>query len=211
MEQLNIQDIKHIIHDIKIIMDENRNFLIELDSVMGDGDLGITMTNGFSAANEEASKSEEKIPGKLLMKIGMAIAKAAPSTMGTLVATGFMRGGKAIGEIELIGLNELQIFFDAFTNGIMERGKSKPGNKTIIDTLYPATIALSNAQKNNQSLADGITAAFGAAQKGVEDSKQMKAEYGRAGYYQNESIGKQDGGATVGMLILKGFHEYVCS
>jgi len=209
MDAFYINDIKSIIRNIKTVMDEKRDYLIELDSVMGDGDLGITMTKAFAAASEEAERSEEKLPGKLLIKAGMLMAKAAPSTMGTLMATGFMRGGKAIAETETIGITELAIFFDAFTNGIMERGKSKPGNKTIIDVLYPVTISLQDAVKNNKNLKDGIADAFNAAQKGLEDSKQMKAEYGRAAYYQDASIGKQDGGATVGFFLLEGFYQYM--
>src|SRR5215467_6489753 len=169
MERLNLDDIKQIIHSLKTIMDENRSFLIELDSAMGDGDLGITMTNAFSAADLESEKSDENIPGKFLMKLGMTIAKAAPSTMGTLIATGFMRGGKAIGENSTIGLNELQIFLEAFVQGIMERGKSKPGNKTIIDTLNPAAISLTQANTENKQLKEAVLIAFTAAQKGLED------------------------------------------
>ncbi len=208
MNELNINDIKSIIRDLKIIMDEKRDYLIELDSAMGDGDLGITMTKGFTAANEEAERSEETVPGKLLMKLGMVMAKSAPSTMGTLMATGFMRGGKAISETETIGLAELASFFEAFANGIMERGKSKPGNKTVVDILYPAAQTLLEAEKNNDSLEEGITKAFKAARQGLEDSKQMKAQYGRAAYYQDDSVGKQDAGATVGLFFIEGFYQY---
>jgi dihydroxyacetone kinase-like protein len=209
MDAINIEDIKSIIRNIKSIMDDKRDYLIELDGVMGDGDLGITMTKAFTAAAEEVERSDEKIPGKLLMKAGMAMAKAAPSTMGTLMATGFMRGGKALAEDEAIGITELAIFFDAFTNVIMERGKSKPGNKTILDVLFPITISLQDAVKNNMNLKDGIVLAFHAAQKGLEDSKQMKAQHGRAAYYQDASIGKQDGGATVGLFLIEGFYKYI--
>ena len=76
------------------------------------------------------------------MKIGMTIARAAPSTMGTLVATGFMSGGKAVMGTAALGGTEMAAFFEAFTAGIMQRGKSKPGEKTIVDVLLPASQAL---------------------------------------------------------------------
>src|SRR5712672_1720827 len=129
MQKLGIEDIKSIILEIKNIIDRQQNTLMELDSVMGDGDLGFTMTKAFSAAVEEADRSEEKVPGKLLMRLGMVIAKTSPSTMGTLIATGFMRGGKAIEQFDRIGSEELALFFEAFVKSIMERGKSVPGNK----------------------------------------------------------------------------------
>ncbi len=190
-------------------MDSNRDELMELDSVMGDGDLGFTMTKAFAAAHEEADKSEEKIPGKLLIRLGMVIAKASPSTMGTLVATGFMKGGKSIDSAEEIGPEDLAVFFEAFVRSIMERGKSVPGNKTIIDSLFPAAEALRLSL--NSSLAEGITAARDASLKGLEASTNMKAQHGRAAYYQDDSIGKQDGGATVGTYIIEGFYRHILS
>ena len=196
METLRIKDIQSIFLQIKNIIDLNQDKLMELDSVMGDGDLGFTMTKAFTAALEEADKSEEKIPGKLLTRLGMVIAKTSPSTMGTLVATGFMKGGKSIDSLEEIGPEALAVFFEAFVRSIMERGKSVPGNKTIIDTLYPAAEAL--RLYVNKSLAEQISIAREASLKGLEASTKMKAQHGRAAYYQDDSIGKQDGGATVG-------------
>jgi phosphoenolpyruvate---glycerone phosphotransferase subunit DhaL len=207
MLELRIEDIKSIILQIKTIIDHQQDFLMELDSVMGDGDLGFTMTKAFSAAYEEADKSEEKIPGKLLMRLGMVIAKTSPSTMGTLVATGFMKGGKAIEQNEQIGPEELTIFFENFVKSIMDRGKTVPGNKTIVDTLFPASQALRLSV--TEPLLIGITSARNAALKGLEDSTKMKAQHGRAAYYQENSIGRQDGGATVGTYIVEGFYRHI--
>lgn len=207
MEVLRIKDIQSIILQIKNIIDSNQDKLMELDSVMGDGDLGFTMTKALTAAHEEADKSEEKIPGKLLTRLGMVIAKTSPSTMGTLVATGFMKGGKSIDSYEEIGPEAMAVFFETFVSSIMERGKSVPGNKTIIDSLFPAAEALRLSV--NSSLAEGITAARDASLKGLEASTKMKAQHGRAAYYQDDSIGKQDGGATVGTFIVEGFYRHI--
>ena len=127
--------------------------------------------------------------------------------MGTLVATGFMKGGKSIESYEEIRPEELAIFFESFVRSIMERGKSVPGNKTIIDTLFPAAEALRLSVNN--SLAEAISAAREASLKGLEASTKMKAQHGRAAYYQDDSIGKQDGGATVGTYIIEGFYRHI--
>ena len=207
METLRTKDIQSIILQIKNIIDSNQDKLMELDSVMGDGDLGFTMTKAFAAAHEEAGKSEEKIPGKLFTRLGMVIAKTSPSTMGTLIATGFMKGGKSIDSYEEIGPEELAYFFETFVRSIMERGKSVPGNKTIIDTLFPAAEALRLSA--NESLVKSISAAREASLKGLDASTKMKAQHGRAAYYQDDSIGKQDGGATVGTYIIEGFYRQI--
>ena len=211
MQELRVEDIKSIILRIKTIIDLHQDFLMQLDSVMGDGDLGFTMTKGFAAASQEARESEENFPGKMLIRIGMVIAKTSPSTMGTLVATGFMKGGKALGETEVIDPEALARFFESFVNSIMERGKSAPGNKTIVDSLHPAAEAFRAAVNNHESLNSAITAARDASLKGLEASTQMKAQHGRAAYYQENSIGRQDGGATVGTYIIEGFYLHITS
>ena len=211
MQELRVEDIKSIILRIKTIIDLHQDFLMQLDSVMGDGDLGFTMTKGFAAASQEAEQSGENFPGKMLIRIGMIIAKTSPSTMGTLVATGFMKGGKALGETEVIDPEALARFFESFVNSIMERGKSAPGNKTIVDSLHPAAEAFRAAVNNHESLNSAITAARDASLKGLEASTQMKAQHGRAAYYQENSIGRQDGGATVGTYIIEGFYLHITS
>ena len=205
MESLGINELKTIFASLKKIMDENREYLIDLDSVMGDSDLGLTMQKSFEAANTEAQNFSENDIGKQFIKVGMKIAQAAPSTMGTLIATGFMKGGKSVSKREILNIGELAIFFRAFTDGIMHAGKTKPGNKTIIDALDPATTALEKASNENKSIAEGLKEAYQASLQGVENSKQMEAQHGRAAYYREKSIGVQDAGATVGSLLFKGF------
>jgi len=210
-ENLNTDDIKAIFFRLQTVMADNRDYLIDLDNEMGDGDLGLTMVKAFNAAAIESKRSEEQLPGKLLMRLGMVMAKAAPSTMGTLLATGFMRGGKAIANEQSIDVSGLAVFYEAFNQGIMERGETQPGNKTIVDSIHPASEALKQASRDGVDLHGALSAACEAAEKGLEDSTQMKAQHGRAAYYREKSIGIQDPGATVGMLIIRTFKEYVNS
>ena len=205
MDRIGIEELKLIFGSLKKIMDENREYLIELDSIMGDSDLGLTMQKSFDAANNEAQGFSENNTGKLFMMVGMKIAQTAPSTMGTLMATGFMKGGKAVLKKELLNIDDLSLFFRAFSNGIMAAGKTKPGNKTIVDALDPAATVLEKAAAENKTIKEGLEKAHNAALDGVEKSKQFEAQHGRAAYYREKSIGVQDPGATVGALLLKGF------
>lgn len=205
MEFFDINGIGSVLAQLKQSMDDQRDRLTELDRAMGDGDLGFTMTKAFTVAEETASTASETLPGKLLMLVGMAVAQAAPSTIGTLVGTGFIRGGRAIGEAERITVRELATFLRAFTDGIMERGKTKLGNKTIVDSLHPATVAMEKACAEGKSLTDALADALAAAEEGNEAAKQMKAEHGRAAVFQDQTIGKEDAGAYVGVLIIRGF------
>lgn len=210
MQKMNRRDICDIFVELKSAMLQNKELLTELDSKMGDGDLGLTMEKAFTAAADNLTELEdEKDVGKIMMKSGMVMARAAPSTMGTLFATGFMRGGKAVLGNDAVGLNEFVDMFEAFVEGIMERGKSKPGEKTVLDALQPAAEALREAAKVNRPLCEAFESAYHASEDGVEKTKSLVAKHGRQAYYGDKSLGQVDPGATVGMLLVKSFYDYV--
>jgi phosphoenolpyruvate---glycerone phosphotransferase subunit DhaL len=207
MNTLKKENILEILLHLKNLMNDKKDYLVELDSKMGDGDLGLTMAKGFSAAYDQMIDPEESDLGVILSKAGMVIAKTAPSTMGTLMGTGFMRGGKALkGKTEL-GTADLALFFKDFVQGLMDRGKARPGDKTIIDSIKPAADALESAA--GQGLKPALDAALEAAKKGLEATKEMVAQHGRIAYYKDKSLGHQDPGATVGVFILQVFAEYI--
>ena len=209
MEQCTIQDFKGLFSELKQMALENRDHLIELDSAMGDGDLGLTMAAVFTAADEFAAAFGDEDIGTLCMKAGMAMAKAAPSTMGTLMATGFMRGGKALKGTTVFAAQDAAAFLTAFVEGIMDRGKAKPGEKTIIDALYPAAEAAQAAAGAGEALPAVLRAADAAAQQGLEATLDMVAQHGRAAYYQEKSRTIQDPGATIGRLVVGVLSDYV--
>jgi phosphoenolpyruvate---glycerone phosphotransferase subunit DhaL len=211
MESLEIKDLKAIVSGIAAIMVEKKDELIRLDGAMGDGDLGLTMEKAFTAAKEEAEKLEETDAGKLLMKLGMTIARTAPSTMGTLVATGFMSGGKAVTGSAALGMREIAAFFEAFVAGIMQRGKSKPGEKTLVDVLHPAALSLAAADAAGTGMKEAFRACRAAAADGLAQTRDMVAQHGRVAYYQEQSRGKEDPGAVAACYILQGFCDYLDS
>lgn len=209
MNKLNSSDLEGLFAKVKDIMVENKENLFKLDSAIGDGDLGITMTTGFSKVYEMISVLEEEDIGKTFMKVGMTLAETVPSTLGTLMATGFMRAGKTIKGKTEVDLSDFVLIMSAFVEGIMERGKAKPSEKTIIDSLYPAFEALKLASEEGRDLKEGFKKAYEAAKGGVEDTKEMLPKHGRVVWYREKSIGKKDPGAVAGMLLIKAFYEYL--
>jgi len=206
MEALTAADLKAIVSRIADIMTAKKEELIRLDGAVGDGDLGLTMEKAFAAAREVSS--EEPDFGKLSAKLGAAIARAAPSTMGTLVATGFMSGGKAVSGRRALDLPGMAAFFEAFTAGIMQRGKAKPGEKTLLDVLHPAAQALKQAAAEGASIEEGFRRLRQAAAQGLAASRDMVAQHGRVAYYQEQSRGKEDPGSVAAFLILSGFCDH---
>ena len=204
MAELTRTQIVEVFRCLRVTMEDKRDYLIELDAAMGDGDLGLTMARAFATADDFVKESREDDLGKLLMQVGMAIAKSAPSTMGTLVATGFMRGGKAVSGKSALGAKDVAAFYRAFADGIRERGKTELGNKTIFDVMEPAAVAAEKAASEPD--ADPVAVvdlAYTSALKGWEDTKGMQAQHGRQAYYREKSIGKVDPGATAGLLIIE--------
>jgi len=209
MNKLNYLDLEGLFAKVKDIMVENKENLFKLDSAIGDGDLGVTMSNGFSKVYEIISASEEKDIGRVFIKVGMTLADTVPSTLGTLMATGFMRAGKTVKGKTEVDLSDSVLMASAFVEGIRERGKAKPKEKTIIDSLYPAFQALKLASKEGRDLKDGFKEAYKAAKDGAEATKEMIPKHGRAVWYGEKSIGKKDSGAVAGMLLIKAFYEYL--
>jgi dihydroxyacetone kinase-like protein len=207
-DALHAPDFVALLLRLKALMEEQKEFLIALDGQVGDSDLGLTMSKGFAAASDAVAGSADP-SGKLLMRAGMAMAKAAPSTMGTLVATGLMRGGKALEGVEAAGTPELRRFWDAFLKGILERGKAQPGEKTVVDALVPVVAALERAEAEGTPLPAALQAAAAAAGAGVEGTKAMVAQRGKAAAFQEKTRGLPDAGATVGALMVGAFRDFV--
>lgn len=185
-------------------MEENRDYLIEIDSHIGDGDLGLTMVKAFAAADVHVTDSEESDIGKLFMHTGMAMSKAAPSTMGTLIGGGFMRAGKTmIGKTELNTLDFAK-FLRAFSDGIMDLGKTKIGNKTIVDVLNPSAEAAEKVVNEGGGFSELVAAVYRAAVAGNEATKHMISQHGKAAVYREQTKGRPDPGATAGLFLIDG-------
>ena len=200
---MNRDSIRRAIDSVCGVMEANKDYLISLDQQNGDGDLGLSMVDGFRGVRDLLATTDEQDLGKLLMKCGATFNECAPSSLGTILSFGFMGMAKALkGETEA----SFEAFARAFMAGIekiMERAGSKPGEKTVLDALYPAAEAyLQNADPKT-----ALAAAAQAAEAGSESTRGMRAVHGRAAYYGDKSIGVLDGGSVAGMLIVRGIHQ----
>ena len=207
MDILRQADIVSMINFIAQAMKENRSHLIELDSAIGDGDLGITMDKGFAAAALCAESNKSLAPSAILMKAGMEIVKVAPSTMGTLMGTGFMRGGKSLAGKESLAASDLIIFFDSFLQGVVERGKAKPGDKTIIDVLVPAIAAMNT--HNGNDIRDILDAAVIGATEGMKAEKGMMSQHGKAAVFREKTLDLVDPGSEAMVIMFQACRDSV--
>ena len=197
----------NFLENVKNIMAENKDYLIELDSVVGDGDLGLTMSDGFEAAYNAVQNFEDNDLGKLLYTAGKAMSTAVPSTMGTLMASGLMNAGKVFKGTAEIDNNDAAKLFEAYMDGVSMRGKAKIGEKTFLDGLSPAVESLKESAQNADSLEQAAQNAATAAENGFNNTITMLAVHGRAATRGEASRTLQDPGAAVAMLIMKAFNN----
>lgn len=200
------KSIAGIVRTISARMTENRDYLIELDQVNGDGDLGISMDDGYRAAADFLAAAEENDLGKLMMACGKVFNASAPSSLGTITAFGFMGMAKVLKGKEEVSFAEAAAAMLAGVEHIMAKAEAKPGEKTIIDSLYPGARIL---VKKAGDPAAAVAGAAAAAYKGAEATRQMRAVHGRAAYSAERSIGILDGGAVAGALIFQGIADYL--
>jgi len=212
MTEIRINDLQALFASIGAVMAEKADELCEMDARMGDGDLGLTMKKGFGAMPEILDAIDEADLGKKLMKAGMKMASVVPSTMGTLMASGVMNGGKMLAGAESIDAKGFLTYLDGYAAGIAKRGKCARGERTVLDAIGAAVDKLRAALEAdaNLSLQQAAEAALAGAEEGVEATRAMEPKYGKAAVHKAAAVGEKDQGAYAGMLMILGCKNYIC-
>lgn len=205
---MDINDVKLITENILKLVKENRDYLLDLDSQFGDGDLGISMVQGFSGVKDYLETSEEKDLGKLFFKMGMTFNESAPSSLGTIISFWLLGIGGSLKGKENADINDVKIALENGISKLKERANSKENEKTILDSLSPAAKAFERNTDEKKTVLEILKEASDAATKGSEATKNMMAVHGRAAYHGEKTIGHVDGGSYVGKLIFEGIYNY---
>ncbi|MCC7354703.1 MAG: DAK2 domain-containing protein, partial [Anaerolineae bacterium] len=178
--------------------------LNELDAAMGDGDMGITAAKGGASLQEYlAHNAPGDDLGKFLAGAGMAFNRAAPSTMGTLIATALMRAGKETKGVSTLDSSTLAKMLLAADAGIQERGKAQPGDKTVVDALHPAAEAFAAATGQGKGLPEAAQAMLAAARAGRDAAIPLRSKIGRAGWVGERTENKPDPGTVLVVDIIE--------
>ena len=202
-------DLKNLLQVWAETMGTNADFLIKLDGVVGDSDLGLTMSDGFRAAADTAAASDDTDLGKTAYAAGKAMANAVPSTMGTLMASGLMAIGKKFKGVDAIDDDLIPDFFRAYFDGVQSRGKAEVGDKTFLDGLAPAIEAMRSSISDGNPIKTTVEKAADAAHEGFLATKGMIAKHGRAGGRGEQSRDILDPGAAVADLLIQGFKSFI--
>lgn len=213
MEVILFEQIPDLFDAVGRLFVQKKEELCEMDAMLGDGDLGLTMSKGYAALpdlmRQEAPAADSDI-GKMMMKAGMKMSSLVPSTMGFLMSTGVMEGGKALKGKQQMDGNALADYLNGFAAGIQKRGKCQEGQRTIYDSILPAARAAKEAADGQASLEQVISAALKAAQAGVEATKDMVPVFGKAAVHAQKCKGVADQGAVAGYYKIQGMADYIC-
>ena len=189
-------------------IEENKDFLTDLDREIGDADHGVNMARGFHAVVEKIPKEEEDI-GAVLKKTGMTLLSTVGGASGPLYGTAYMEAGKVMaGKTELTA-EDFSAILKAAIAGIQKRGKAVRGEKTMLDALIPASEIFDEKIAEGSDIVTALNAACEEAEKGIEFTKTIRATKGRASYLGDRSIGHQDPGATSATLTLETIRDFL--
>lgn len=181
---------------------EQRDYLVDLDRTIGDGDHGENMDRGFKAAVEALGQAQPASVAEVLKTVAKTLMSTVGGAAGPLYGTAFLRASKAAGDGELDGAGVAAVIAGAL-NGIQARGKATTGEKTMVDAWTPALEAARAAAEAGSDPVAVLEAAATAAEAGAAATEPMRATKGRASYLGERSIGHLDPGAVSTSLILR--------
>ena len=181
---------------------EQRDYLVDLDRAIGDGDHGENMDRGFKAAVEALGQAQPASVAEVLKTVAKTLMSTVGGAAGPLFGTAFLRASKAAGDGDLDGAGVAAVIAGAL-DGIQARGKATTGEKTMVDAWTPALEAARAAAESGSDPAAVLEAAATAAEAGAAATEPMRATKGRASYLGERSIGHLDPGAVSTSLILR--------
>ncbi len=205
---LTAKDFVQIFDAWASIMIANKDYLIELDGIAGDGDLGLSMSDGFKAIKKFGHETDIEDLGLLFYNAGKTMNNYASSSLGTLISQGLMEAGKSFkGKSEMTGC-DLALFLESIQNGVMKLGKAKIGEKTFLDGFNPAVqVMKENMSVDNVGLS--LRKATVAAQQGSASTVGMLSCWGRAARRGEDSRQILDPGSVVAYLMITALSEYI--
>lgn len=189
------------------LVTENRAYLTELDSAIGDADHGANMSRGMTAVMEKLGDGAVGAADDLFKSVGMTLVTSVGGASGPLYGTFFLRMGMTAGAVTSFDGPGLGAALRAGLEGVVARGKAETGDKTMYDAMAPALDAYDASIVGGGSIADAAAAAFAAAESGRDATEPLVARKGRASYLGERSAGHLDPGATSTALLFQALTE----
>jgi dihydroxyacetone kinase-like protein len=191
------------------VVEENKDYLTELDAAIGDADHGINMERGFKKVITQLPTVANKDIGSILKVVSMTLISTVGGASGPLYGTLFLRASTVVADKQELSEQDMLAMLQAGLDGVVGRGKAQLGDKTMVDALSPGVTAFGQAVAAGEDILSAMQQAVAAAEKGMQDTTPMQAKKGRASYLGERSVGHQDPGATSVYLMLQSLLDVI--
>ncbi|MEV8218729.1 dihydroxyacetone kinase subunit DhaL [Microbacterium sp. NPDC077391] len=186
-----------------VAMNDNREWLTELDSAIGDADHGANMARGMAAVIDKLDAGAPETIDELLKGVGMTLVSSVGGASGPLYGTFFLRMGMTAGAVPTLDAASLATALRAGLDGVVARGKAEADDKTMYDAMAPAVDALDSTLAAGADLGAALVAAADAAAAGRDATRPLVARKGRASYLGERSAGHLDPGAASTAILFE--------
>ena len=189
------------------LVTENRSYLTELDSAIGDADHGSNMARGMAAVLEKTAAAPSSAVNELFKLVGMTLVTSVGGASGPLYGTFFLRFGTTAGAVTELDSAGLAAALRAGLGGVFARGKAELGDKTMFDAMSPAIDAFDAEIAAGADVTASAAGAAAAAAAGRDATEPLVARKGRASYLGDRSAGHLDPGATSTAFLFQALAE----
>lgn len=178
----------------------NKDYLGEIDGLIGDGDHGMNMNKGFSICQDRI-KDQDISFSDALSTLGDILLTEIGGSMGPIYGTIFMDMADE-GQDDI----DASVFAKMLSNGLdglKDIIEARVGDKTLVDVLEPAVVEFSKSVEAGNDFAASLEVLKQKAEAGKESTKDLVAKFGRSSRLGERSKGVLDAGATSCNIILK--------
>lgn len=180
---------------------DNKQYLGDVDGLIGDGDHGMNMNKGFTLYEEQLGDDETTFSDGLF-DLGNVLLTKIGGSMGPIYGTLLMGMSDAEDDEDEITLDLLAKMFEQGLADLQEIVDAKVGDKTLVDTLAPATESLKKSAAEGKDFKEALEDMKAAAAAGRDSTINLKANFGRAARLGERSRGVLDAGATSCCIII---------
>ncbi len=191
---------------LNAVVEENKDYLGKIDAIAGDGDHGIGMSRGSTAAAEAAQETEGGVQ-QVLAAAGAAFGDKAGGTSGILWGLLLDGVGKALGNTDKVTAQSAAQAVKTSATDLMTFSQASLGDKTMLDALFPFVESLVEEVGNGASLGSAWQSAAKVCVAAAEDTASLVPKIGRARPLAERSKGTPDPGAISMSLIVTAIGE----
>lgn len=201
--QIDTKDFIAYFEQTKKVIAGQREYVTELDSTTGDGDHWVNINMGFEKITALSQELETMGLAAMFKKVGMTMYSAVGGSSGALYGSGYMAASRYCTGKDYLDVHSLYEMYEAMLQEIMKRGKTEPGQKTMLDALSQALLAYKAALDAQADEKEVIKSFIEGARQGAESTRDMEAVKGRASYRTDKGVGHLDPGAVTMAMQLE--------